>query len=56
MEEITFEPIVSEEERNFKVGEEGMQIEMDVPLIIYFCSQECKDEYFEPTNKQILKP
>lgn len=48
MEDITSEPIMVEEERNIK-GYEG-EVEKDVPIIIYFCSETCRKEYFKPIN------
>ena len=51
MEEIITEPIPVEIEETIFRGEEGMKIEMDVPVIIYFCSDECKEEYFNNDKK-----
>lgn len=48
--EITGECIVSEEERNFMNGD----VEIDAPVTIYFCSNECEKEYFTPVKKAFI--
>lgn len=51
--EITSEPIIKEEEeRTFVMSGDGIDnVETTAPFIIYFCSEECKKEYYEPNPK-----
>ena len=50
MEQIVSMPIEVESEKTILLGEEGMKIEADIPVIKYFCTEECKNEYYDNTR------